>query len=131
MTPTSHTLTFYSISRPQVNALIDLLEKSGATVTEDTIAGKTPVGEVKANWYYVQGSGQLTVVVTEKPWEVSMNSVEHHIGTLLAQALVDSNKPVPEPAPAAKGEATAKPVSPAPAAKPAAAPVPPESPQTK
>jgi len=89
MTPASRTLTFYSISRPQVNALIDILKKGGATVTDDKIEGPTPAGDVKADWWYNQGSGQLTVVVTDKPFVVGMETIESHLKDQLAQASVD------------------------------------------
>lgn len=89
----SNTIQFYSVSQVQTVALVKTMEDGGAKVTtvegdpnSCKISGKTPLGEINGEYSYHAQSGTLTVVITKKPWEVPMNTIESHLRTALAQA---------------------------------------------
>jgi len=91
----THTLTFYSVAEEQLEAAVNKLD---VTVSHDEntrevfLEGETPLGKMKARIDYDKGSGQLTVVVVEKPMLLSVDTIKAHINNALAEALKDAPK---------------------------------------
>lgn len=98
------TFTFYSVSQEQVDVLMKGLKPIEGT--EDTYEGDTPLGEIKAQVNFTPGSGQLQVVVLDKPFLLHVETIKTHIRNAIDNALVPSApqhdgpvaKPVSEPA---------------------------------
>ena len=77
-------LTFYSVTEGQIDYIFS---KLGRGPDKDGIVeGSTPLGHVKMRRDWDKGSGQLTVVILEKPELLSVDTIHSHITTALAEA---------------------------------------------
>ena len=73
----SNTLTFYSVSKVQVDRL---LEHLGLTPDEEgMVSGETPLGKLTCQVAYVEPSGQLSVTVIDKPMFLTFATIEAHV----------------------------------------------------
>ena len=118
-----HTLQFLSVSQTQVHAVLQILAKedgvvpvgdSDPTLLNGSLKGKTPLGEVTGTYDYSPASGQLTVVITEKPALLTVDTIKMKIREAIDGAAVPQAEPVSEtPVPAAI------PITPPPATVPA------------
>ena len=104
----SQSLTFYSVTLPQLNAALKSLGLSqlepsepDTRVVTGSASGETPVGKLACDLALHTDSGQLTVTVTEKPMLITMAAVQHHIQSKL-------NESIAETAPAAVAETAAQ-----------------------
>lgn len=80
------TFTFYSVSQEQVDVLMKRLEPIDGT--EDTYEGETPLGKIKAQVNFTPGSGQLQVVILEKPLLLHAETIKTQIRQAIDNALV-------------------------------------------
>jgi hypothetical protein len=85
----SNTLSFYSITKKQADGLQDWLGASATPDIENEFSGNTPLGVLKYTYDYVVLSGQLTVVIVEKPVAMTMASIEDHFRKVLTGATND------------------------------------------
>jgi hypothetical protein len=102
-----HTLQFLAVSQQQVTAVLETLAKEGVEAIGDpmplngSLKGKTPLGEVAATYDFAPASGQLTVVVTEKPALLLVDTIKTKIREAIDGAAVPKAEPISEtPVPA-------------------------------
>lgn len=84
MNAAQHTLTFYSISEDQIDYVFRQLGH-GPNV-DGVVEGDTPLGHLKVRRDWDKGSGQLTVVILEKPMLLTVDSIKANIDMKLAEA---------------------------------------------
>jgi hypothetical protein len=80
----SNTLTFYSIGRAQIDYVFRKLGVSHDA--NGLVSGETPLGKLIVRTAYAEGSGQFTVEVVQKPFLLTMATIEHQIRTALENA---------------------------------------------
>lgn len=107
----NNTLQFYSVSQVQTLGLAKLMQDGGAKVTavesdpnSCKIAGNTPLGEIEGEYIYHAQSGTLTVVVTKKPWMITMSTIENHIRGVLAKVTPTEPLAIPVTTPTVDAE---------------------------
>lgn len=107
-----HTLQFLAVSQQQYDFLTS---KVGEPDKDGVIEGPTPFGEVKCKIDFNKQGGQLTVVILDKPFLLTIDTIKHQINGQLAEALK-------APAPVATTTATTTESTPPPATPTPAAP---------
>ena len=103
-----YTLQFFSVSQQQVQAVLDALDNEGVkpvstdtpTNLNGTLVGTTTLGDVAGTYDFSVSSGQLTVVITQKPALLLVDTIRMKINDGLAKALpyVDPTTETPVPA---------------------------------
>jgi hypothetical protein len=84
----TETLTYYAVAPKTIEAIMSMwnLQEVKGKEGETTISGKTPLGEVTLQVAYMPLSGQLTVVVLNRPLLLSVDTINAHIKTAIAAA---------------------------------------------
>lgn len=83
----THTLTFYSVSEAQIDHVFSRM--GNGPDKDGIIEGPTPFGHLKVRRDWDKGSGQLTIVVLEKPLLLTVDMIKSHIATALTEATAE------------------------------------------
>lgn len=69
----------------RVVAALGHLASYEGTIEEGSFHGTTPVGRIAGTYRAVEGSAELEIVLTKKPWIVSVHQVEHEVRKFLSR----------------------------------------------